>query len=241
MIIDAHCQIGKGRFYDVSSKDLIKEMRICRIEKAFICPGETEIASDCNSANEKMANIKKDFPDKSRAWAVANPWTGKNAVKTLKTAKQLGLDGLKLHPKVQGYNLSDRMLYPLIEFALDVNWPIYADTGTPICSEPMQLVELAEKFPKAKFIMGHIAFADFWYDVVEAMKRSDNIWAETSHHGSGMLKAVVSEISSDKLIFGSDFPIGNIEVELGKVKNLDLFDKDLEKVLFHNIEGLMDK
>jgi len=241
MIIDSHCHIGRGRFYDVSNEDLIKEMRICRIEKAFICPGETEIASDCNSANKKMANVKKDFPNKFRAWAIANPWTGKNAIKTLKTAKKLGLDGLKLHPKLQGYNLSDRMLYPLMEFALDANWPIYTHTGTPICSEPMQLVELAEKFPKAKFIMGHAGFADFWYDVVEAMKRSDNIWAETSHAPSGILETVVSEISPDKLVFGSDFPVGNIEVELEKVKNLCLPDKDLEKVLCRNIERLIEK
>lgn len=238
-IIDAHAHVGEGQYYKVSVSNLLSDMDELEMEKAFICPGECEIASNPCAGNKRLMKIKEKYPSRFFLWAAANPWEKKKAIKTLKDARDMGFDGLKLNSYLNGYRISDDIVTPLIEVVQEYTWPVYVHTGTPITSEPMQLVSLAEDFPKVKFIMGHTAFADFWYDVVPCMKRCANIYAETSIVGPGTIKSVISAIGYDRLLFGSDFPNGNIEVELEKVNSIGLSKENLKKVLAKNIERLL--
>ena len=238
-IIDTHAHIGEGQYYKISVSKLLSEMNRLEIEKSFICPGESEIASDPAFSNKRLMRIKGKYPLRFLLWAVVNPWDRKKALKLLKDARNMGFDGLKLNGHLHGYRISDDIVKPLIEAVQNYRWPVYVHTGTPITSEPMQLVSLAEDFPKVNFIMGHTAFADFWYDVIDSMKRCTNIYAETSLVCPGTIKSVISHIGCNRILFGSDFPNGSIEVEIEKINSIGLSKDDLRKVLAKNIERLL--
>ena len=45
---------------------------------------------------------------------------------------------------------------------------------------PLQLLELATRYPEVPFIAGHMGGADFYVDAPLSLPRAENIWLETS-------------------------------------------------------------
>jgi predicted TIM-barrel fold metal-dependent hydrolase len=240
-IIDVHCHIGKGIDYELNIEDMLSEMKQNGVSQSVIAPVDSEIVIQNKEGNKRIAKIKKKHPDEILGWAVANPWYKHKAIDILKEAYELGLDGLKFHPQLQGVMINSKMVYPLIEFAERVNWPVYFHTGTPISSMPLQLANLAGRFPKVIFIMGHLAFSDFWYDVPAALKLSPNMLAETSHTVPGFIKNVITAGEMDRLIFGSDSPICSLRGEIAKIKGLKLKTKDEEAIFSRTIKKVLRK
>jgi hypothetical protein len=178
-------------------------------------------------------------PDRFVGYAVANPWFGDRAVAELRRAFGSGLKALFLHPPVQGFQLSDPLVDPLVEVAIEHGVPIYAHTGTPICAEPFQLAALARRFPQGRFIMGHMGYADFWYDAIPAGQSSDNIWLETSHIDPDLILNGLASLGAARFLFGSCAPYSSVKVELAKISTLPLDEHDRALVLGGNAGELL--
>jgi len=160
-------------------------------------------------------------------------------VRELERAFGLGLRALCLLPPVQGFQLSDPLVDDLVALAAGRGAPIYAHTGTPVCSEPFQLTALARRHPRGRFIMGHMGYADFWTDGIEAAAAADNVWLETSLIDGDILTLAVQRLGSRRLVFGSAAPISALDIELEKVQDLDLPPEDLRRILGGNAAELL--
>jgi len=211
-IIDSNCCLEKGR-----ARRLLSEMDRCGVEKAVIGPSKNHLAVENKSGNSYIGEAIRKHPDRLIGFAVASPWYGMKAVRELERAHGLGLSGLKLNPGVQGVVLTDPQIHPLIDFAERAKWPVYCSTGTPVFSMPFQLAELAEKYPRVDFIMGHGGFSDFWYDVPDTLRRCPNIVLETSYVLPTQLNRWIEDCGIERFVFGSDHPFSSLELELRKI------------------------
>jgi hypothetical protein len=57
---------------------------------------------------------------------------------------------------------------------------VYVVTGVPVADEPLQLAELARRFPRVTFVMGRSGRTDFSLDLVPALTSAANLVAETA-------------------------------------------------------------
>ncbi len=234
-IIDSACTLRRGRV-----GELLAEMDRCGIERAVIGPERNFIAVENRAGNRYVAGAVRRRPDRLIGFAVASPWLGPKAVAELERALDLGLTGLKISPAVQGFILTDPQVFPLIEFAEKARWPVYCVTGTPICAMPLQLAELAERYPRVKFIMGHGGFCDFWNDIPDALRRCPNLFIETSYILPSQISAWIREAGIEKFIFGSDFPFSSLDLEIKKINFLgEGIDK--QRIFRHNLLRLLGK
>jgi predicted TIM-barrel fold metal-dependent hydrolase len=234
-VIDSACTLARGRV-----KELLAEMDRCAIEQAIIGPEKKYFAIDNKSGNSYIAHAARQHPDRLTGFAIASPWLGKKALAELNRALDLGLTGLKIYPAVQGFILTDPQIFPLIEFAEKARWPVYCATGTPICAMPLQLAELAERYPRAKFIMGHGGFCDFWNDIPDALRRCSNLYIETSYILPSQITAWIKEAGIGRFVFGSDLPFSSLDLELKKISLLsERIDK--ERILRKNILRVLRK
>jgi uncharacterized protein len=233
--IDVHSRVGEGRpFESRTVDDALREMDETGIEQAWICPTDVYTAVLNSEGNNFIAKTVASHSNRFVGCAVANPWFGKKALIELRAAFEKGLRVLYLCPPVQGFQLSDIIVDSLIEVAIEFNAPVYAHTGTPVCSEPFQLAALARRNPKAKFIMGHMGYADFWYDATPAAKANENIWIETSFINADVLKDGIAKIGVSRFLFGTSAPLSGVRPEIQKILDLGLSTESTKMILYHN-------
>ncbi len=239
-IVDVYARVGLGRPEETRPIEAaLAEMDALGIARAWIAPPDECVAVYNRRGNEMIAQAVAAHPTRLVGYAVANPWYGAAAVEELERAFRSGLRALFLLPPVQGFQLSDPLVDPLIEVAIAHRAPVYAHTGTPICSEPFQLAALARRHPEARFIMGHMGYADFWYDGPHAAAMADNIWLETSFMDGDVIAAAIRQLGAHRFLFGSTAPLSAVSPELEKIRSLPIPAVALAKILAGNAEALL--
>jgi len=238
---DAHCHIGKTPYLEQKAEDLLNKMDQNNVEKAVICAFGSHIVCKNKEGNDFISDWVKKYPLRFVGFASVNPWYEAEAIIELKRSiTELGLIGLKLHPVLQGFQANDKIVNPLIETAIQLNIPIFIHSGTPMYSLPLQIFDLAKKYPDGKFILGHMGGADFYFDIPTSFSKIDNVYLETSltcH--SGYVAEAINKIGYKRILFGSDSPVSEIDAELAKIRVLNLSDNEWLHITRLNIENLL--
>ncbi len=238
-ILDAHCHLGRGVDYTVTAESLLKEMDACGVERAVIVPADRQIAVANREGNDAVLEARERHPDRLTAFCTANPWYGEAAVEEVGRAFDLGAAGLKLHPVLQGFQIIDPVARPVIETAVARRKPVYFHTGTPVSSPPFQLSELCLRYPEGRFIMGHLAYSDYWNDVVLAVKAAPNMFVETSTHLPVVIRLLVEGVGTERALFGSNYPLNSMSLEVEKITRYVTSPADLERIFSANFERLL--
>lgn len=238
MIIDAHCHLGEGFRYRVATEALLRQMDANGVARAVVCPVDQYIAVHNRQGNDFVLAEALEHPDRLWPMVTANPWYADAAVAEVVRGFEAGAVGLKLHPGLQGFKITDEIVYPLMEIAGRHGRPVYFHTGTPVTSMPLQLTELAMRFPGVKLIMGHMGFSDFWNDVADAARAADNIYLETSSHWPSFVADMVRAVGSRRILYGSDTPVNLMDLEIEKIVRHVADAGDRENILHRTAESL---
>lgn len=214
-VVDAHVRLGDGRDASLSAAELLATMDRLEIDRALISPTERCLAVDHREGNAFVAEAARASEGRLLAYAVASPWRGRRALDELARAAEAGAVALALDPAVQGFDLLDGQVDPLVEQAVAHGWPVYVRTGTPSFALPLQLAELAVRHPQASFVMGKSGATDFWIDARPALERAPNLYADTAY---GPWDAVLADLAAppigpERLIFSTDLPYSDPAIE----------------------------
>ncbi len=239
MIIDCHAHLGIGVYHSVKPDQLLAAMDEAGIDRAVICPVDRFIAVENREGNDYVLAESTRHADRFVPFATANPWYGAKAVAELKRAAAEGARGLKLHPKIQGFVISDDLVHPLIEVAAEYGLVVYVHTATMICAEPLQLTMLARRFADVNFIMGHSGTTDFWNDMIVGIGGMPNIFLDTSLNAPSAIARYCQAMGAERLCFCSDFPQNSYAVELEKITDAVPDEQQRQVVLSHTILRLL--
>jgi uncharacterized protein len=241
MVIDSHCHVGMGIRKKLSPDDLLRQMDRNNVALAVICTVDQYVAVRNREGNDQILAAVRNWPDRFWGLAAVNPWFQQQGVDELKRCMDAGLSGLKLNGRLQGFQLSDPLVHPLIETCRDFGGVVYAHTGTFITSEPFQLSELARTFPDVSMIAGHSGFADLWLDAVPAALQLPNIFLETSLIDLMNIGNAVEKLGAERVLFGSDAPESNLSLELRKLEMVEMSASDRRRVMHDNAAALWGK
>lgn len=241
MRIDAHVRIGASREATLDADKLLSTMDDLEVDRALIAPSEREIAFANEDGNAATAAAAAASGGRLLAYAVATPWRG-DALDVLARARDAGAVALAVDPALQGFDLLDGLLDPLLGFARDAGWPVYVRTGTPPTALPLPLATLARRHPDLAIIMGRSGATDFWIDAVPALRHAPNLYADTSY---APWDTVLSSFSADpsigagRVVFCTDAPYTVPSAELGRVLDWPVSDVDRAAVLGGTVAGLL--
>jgi len=217
MIVDFHANVGCGLHFNCDVDALIDDMDRNMVDKAVICPVEQFLAVENRQGNDIIYESVNKYPDRLIGFGTTSPWYGKKALEEIRRISDFGFKGIKLHPFYQGFLLNDEIIYPVIEECEKYGLVVLFHTGTPVCAMPFQLRDLALRYPKVNFVMGHMGWSDFWYDVVDAASGLGNIYLETSYQMPSVIFNCINNLPNNRILFGSDWPYSNIELEKSKI------------------------
>lgn len=219
MILDAHVRVGKGREVDLSADQLLATMDELGIGGALIAPDEAGIAWSNSEANRTLATLAAASGGRLAAYAVANPWQP-SPVDELRRALDAGAVALAVDPVLQGFDVLDGLIDPLLAYAEEQDWFVYIRTGTPPSAVPLPVASLARRFPAVRFLMGKSGATDFWIDAAPALRHAPNLWADTSY---APWDTVLSEFARDpeigagRCVFSTDAPYTVPKAELKRI------------------------
>lgn len=155
---------------------------------------------------------------------------------------QGGMRGLKLWIAVKA---TDPRLDPIMEAAAELGVPVlhhawYKQTVFAYNeSTPADIAELARRFPQVPIVMAHLTGCGCRgvLDVAEL----PNVYIDTSggQPESDILEYAVRQLGPDRVLYGSDWPLRDFGVQLGRVRGADLTDDALDRILWRNAARLL--
>lgn len=161
--------------------------------------------------------------------------------KEIDYALSLGLKGIKIHPDIQGIDVDDKKLYPLYEEAQG-RFPVYFHIGDNRpqyqFSQPKKLRKILDDFPKLQVIAAHLGGYMTSEDGVQYLSGHENVWYDTSSAlwamTSEKAEYLISKFGSEKVMFGTDYPVMCPKDELELFFKIRLTEKQREDILYNN-------
>lgn len=244
LTLDAHVRLGVSREAELSAGQLLSTMDALGLDAALVAPAERFIAVDNDEGNEMTAAAATASGGRLLPYAVANPWRGAAALESLHRARDAGAVALAVDAALQGFDLLDGLVDPLLSLAGQFRWPVYVRTGTPPTALPMPLALLARRFPELAFIMGRSGATDFWIDAVPALLHAPNLLADTCYAPWDTILVSFAEhpdIGPGRVVFSTDAPYTIPAAEVERVLDWPLTDADRAKVLGGTLRDLLGR
>ncbi len=202
---------------------------------------------DAGSATGHAANSVEDIAEGAARhkdvlipFGSIDPWQGKAAVKRVhRLVDEYGVKGFKFHPSMQGFEPNDRQFYPLYEAIAEAGVPALFHTGqTGIgaglpgghgiklrYSDPMLLDDVAADFPDLTIVMAHPSVP--WVDSqISIATHKANVFIDLSgwspKYFPPQLVKAANTMLRNKVLFGSDFPVIQVDRWMKDFENLDI-------------------
>ena len=172
--------------------------------------------------------------------------------------------GFKFLPDYHLYPITGVRCQPALEYADEKALPVLVHTwGDSAFDSPQMLGEVAARYPRANFLMGHSGFGD-WSTSVRVARELPNVYLEltavyAAHDfamqpgGSGtpvllrscaqvngILEYMVAEAGSPKIVFGTDMPWYSPHFAAGAVLFARIDDDARRDILYRNAERLLE-
>ncbi len=258
MIIDAHthiypqkiCRIAAKsieKFYDIAvdndgSLDLLLSYgEESGIDK-FLVHSVATTEKQVTSINDFIANSVREHPDKLVGFMTLHPDFA-DLASEVDRAIGLGLKGIKLHPDFQKFAVDSKEAYAIYEVA-EGRLPIQIHMGDYRYdySHPKQLLQVLKDFPKLTVIGAHFAGWSEWEDSVRCLK-GENLYVDTSsssyNFAPKQFTDMIHAFGTDRVLFGSDYPMWKPGDELRYMQKLPLKPSELDKILYQNAATLL--
>jgi len=256
MIIDSHVHVypdkiaekavqSVGQFYGIPMKNasgsvsaLLEVGERSGVDK-FLIHSVATTPHQVASINNFIAASVEAYPGKFIGFASMHPDLEEQEAE-LERALQLGLHGVKLHPDVQQFTIDDRRMWPTYRFCEKHGMPILFHTGDYRYeySNPRLVVRLLEAFPDLKLICAHFGGWSEW-DEAERLLPSTTVMVDCSSSFYTLtderIMELINAFGTDRIFFGSDFPMHDPKGELERLRSLPLSEDDIKKIESENL------
>ncbi|MBQ4043758.1 MAG: amidohydrolase family protein [Clostridia bacterium] len=173
-----------------------------------------------------FAGMYQDFPD----------FEGE-----INRAASLGLQGVKIHPDIQGIDIDDPKLLPLYEI-LEGRMPVYFHMGDNRpqyrFSEPKKLRRVLTMFPKLQVVAAHLGGYKATDEAIEYLAGHENVWYDTSsalwYLSTEEATRIIGKLGHEKVMFGSDYPVMYPASDFARFMKIPMTEGQREDILWNN-------
>ncbi|HIE52948.1 MAG TPA: amidohydrolase [Armatimonadetes bacterium] len=206
-------------------------------------PATPEGFRECN---RWVAEAMKRFPGRVLGYCYVNPGYQREALEEIRRCiEDFGFMGIKLYNE---YRCNEPVVFPLVELAIELKVPILQHAGhahyfvkeQPRLSDGGHLSELAERYPEAMLICGHIGGGGDWEWTIKALRKAPNVYLDTSGSvvDEGMIEMAARVLGVGRLLFGCDM---SLTAGIGKVRGANLSERAKRRILGENLEGILHR
>ena len=203
---------------------------------------------DVTEANRQMLALQHEHPGLVFGYCVVNPNFTDHAVKEIDQRIKEGLIGIKL---AASRRANDKLLDPIAERAASLGVPILQhiwqhrrrDWPGQEASDGAELGALAERHPRARFLLAHIGGGGDWAHSLHAVADIPNVFIDLSGSGVdvGMLEMTVATVGAARMVWGADITMDTGWAKLRYLESLGLPASDLERIRSGNARAIFPR
>jgi uncharacterized protein len=241
-IFDAHLHLGNdidgmsGR-YD----DLVRIMDAYGISRAFMfCMDEPDRHPGFQAPNDRT------LADAERSGGRLIPFVrldlSEEPIAEAERCLDRGARGIKLHPRAQGFLLTDDRLAPVFALAAERRVPILIHGGRGLPPIADGLARLVESYPDAQLIIAHAGIADM-AGLARVFAAKAGVFFDTSAWSPIDLLDFFRQFSPEQALYASDYPYGqqpaSLLIALRTARAAGLDDRQVRGMLFGNADRIV--
>jgi len=208
----------------------------------------------CVKTNDYILDSVSRYPTRLVGFCAIQPAAGDAAVAELERCAKSGAKGIgELRSDVQGFNLTDETtMKPLVDAALKHDLIFLTHSSEPVGHEysgkgsitPDILYSFITGFPNLKLVCAHwgggLPFYALMPEVAEALT---NVFFDTAAtvflYKPEIFEQMNHIIGSDKILFGSDYPLMHQNRVLAQIQSSQLPEGDKARILGANAQKLL--
>jgi hypothetical protein len=182
-----------------------------------------------------------------------HPADGLAALGEIDRVAAAGAAWLKLHPTTQHFDVADPAVVKVVRRAAEHGLPVLFDAYSPWdANQPGKFVNLATAVPESRLILAHAhgpGFAQLLvYDILARYPWwGRNVWTDISVTGpmlaggpfAEQFTSVLRKVGTDRVLFGSDYPVDDPLTAIRAVDELGFSDKEQAAILHDNAAALL--
>jgi len=244
-IIDMHTHMGPFYGTYLPEADLGSMLRTMDRENIeWIISAPHSALFDPIGGNSEIRGGMARHPGRIYGYYVVNPHYDHDLERDLAEFDRVpGYVGFKLLPDYHKYPLTGDKFRRIYEFANERGLLLLSHTwGHSPYNPPQMIGELADEYENIQFLLGHSAPGETDY-AIRLAKEKRNVYLELCDTGrlSGMVEKMVREASSEKVVFGTDFPWYDPHYMLGSVLFSGIGDDDIRNIIYTNAVRLLGR
>ena len=224
--------VSKGHF-DV----LIDKAKAANIDKLVIHSTATK-PEQVENVNNYVSSLMRENKEMLIGFGTIHP-DYENYEDELCRIKELGLRGIKIHADFQNFDLDTKKMLPIYDKISNLGLPILFHMGDRVFdhTSPRRLANVLEMFPNLIAIGAQLGGVFMWDESIKYLV-GKNLYLDTSStlHALEAEKFmyIVRTHGSDKILFGTDYPLSDYETECERFKMLDLTHEEKENIFYKN-------
>ena len=247
-VIDFHTHGGRWGTYAVNDnpEDFVRIMDAAGVDKSCL---NCIFHGDARRGNDVVARFVSLYPERFLPVAFVTPHYPEEAIGELERAfGKLGSKFLKLYPNYYQRPIDHPGYFPIFEWANDHGIVIMSHSSHNLAQGndltlPKRFIPLAQRFENVRWVLAHSGNTESGQEqAVEAAKTCPNIYLETctSYGQHGAIEFLVEGAGEDRVLFGSDMPLMDARMQVGRIVTADISDEAKKKVLGLNAIKLLD-
>jgi predicted TIM-barrel fold metal-dependent hydrolase len=208
----------------------------------------------CVKTNDYILDSVSRYPTRLVGFCAIQPRAGDAAVAELERCAKSGARGIgELRSDVQGFDLADKTtMKPLVDAALKHDLIFLTHSSEPVGHEysgkgsitPDILYSFITSFPSLKLVCAHWGGGLPFYALMpEVAKALANVFFDTAAtvflYKPEIFEQINPIIGSDKILFGSDYPLMRQSRVFAQIQSSQLPKEDKSKILGTNAQKLL--
>jgi len=208
----------------------------------------------CVETNDYIMESIARFPKRLKGFGVISPHTGDSALKEVERCVQGKLSGIgEMRPDVQLLDMEDTdLLNPLIEMLVESNLLFLTHSSEPVghlyqgkgSVTPDILYPFITNYPDLKIVCAHWGGGLPFYALMPEVKKTmGNVYFDTAAspflYSPQIYNQVIDLVGSDKILFGTDYPLLKPTRLLSEINSLGLPDETIKLILESNARNLL--
>ena len=164
-----------------------------------------------------------------------------------------GARGVKMHGAIQGYNMSDEIMWPTYRMCRELGIPIIAHSGPDLdnahYAEPKAFARMLNEFPELTVVVAHMG-GGTWSQALELAEAYPNAYFDcceiiewtggTNAPSDRQLARLIKDIGPERVFMGSDFPWYDLQHTVERVLDLPILSQEeKEGIMGANAETIL--
>lgn len=260
-IVDCHCHVfpdkiaekaskSTGGFYGISMRydgkvsTVKEEMKKAGITNCIIFSVATK-PSQTRAINEFIASTVAADPDIFTGLGTIHP-DSDDLEGDIDHLISLGLKGVKLHPDIQAFKIDHYRCCKIYDICEKKGIPVLIHCGDKRYdySNPNRMKSIVSIYTNLIVIGAHLGGYSVWDDARRELAGYDNFYVDCSSSLFAFTpeeaKKIIREYGAEKVLFGTDFPMWELEKELERFFSIGLCEEENDLILYKNANRLFN-